>query len=702
MNAGQTLDDAIDLHAYADDAEDDDADLTFSVVSSLPTGLDVQIDGNRYVDITATVGFAGAAPVEIQVEDTGGLTASDAFTVTANTAPTLTGLPDQVVSTAGWDHAIDLWAYAGDTEDDVAALTFSIASQTPMSVGASIDANRYVDIQPLSGYTGTAQVQVQVIDTGDLTATDTFEVEVTDANIPPELALEDVTMEVSQTRSIDLWPYVTDRNDPKETLTFTVRGVSDESLIATIVDPDAHYLYLEPSAGWMGTARVEIGVEDPAGAIVTDTTEVTVTPANTAPTLSGLPDQTVRAGQTEDNAIDLWAYAADAEDADADLTFSLLGSPPADAGVSIDTNRYIDISPDASYEGTVAIEVQVQDTGSLTATDTFTLTVQPGGLIYLPLVTKNWPPIPATPALHAIDNADGDGAYTVNWGEATLADTYILQEDDNTAFSSPQEVYNSSGLSWTAMGKSAGAYYYRVKAHNSWGDSGWSTVQAAFVAPDTFYAVEDASALQGAPNLNDGSDLTMWVGYDHCPDSINGVNRGLVKFDVSSIPAGMPIDSATLHLYLAGSCDLDNRTHTVTSYRITNNWTEGTVTWNTQPSIAEAHGSGTVASQSWGWYTLDVTGLVRGWANQHYPNYGLMLRGPEGSGNDSARLSFATSEASGYEPYITVNYGGVSMTSQPEQDASPPMLDFSNNVKGAPTCGSPGASGFVEMSWCAE
>ena len=325
--------------------------------------------------------------------------------------------------------------------------------------------------------------------------------------------------------------------------------------------------------------------------------------------------------------------------------------------------------------------------------------------VYLPLLLRNyrnWPPIPATPALHAIDNADGDGTYTVNWGEATLADTYILQEDDNTAFSSPQEVYNSSGLSWTAMGKSAGTYYYRVKAHNSWGDSGWSTVQAAFVAPDTFYAVEDASALQGAPNLNDGSDLTMWVGYDHCPDSINGVNRGLVKFDVSSIPAGMPIDSATLHLYLAGSCDLDNRTHTVTSYRITNNWTEGTVTWNTQPSIAEAHGSGTVASQSWGWYTLDVTGLVRGWANQHYPNYGLMLRGPEGSGNDSARLSFATSEASGYEPYITVNYGGVSMTSQPEQDASPPMLDFSNNVKGAPTCGSPGASGFVEMSWCAE
>jgi subtilisin family serine protease len=472
VNVGQTLDDAIDLHTYADDAEDDDTDLTFSIVSSLPPGLDVQIDGNRYVDITATVGFAGAVPVEIQVEDTGGLTASDIFTVTANTGPSLAGLPDQMVSTAGWDHAIDLHTYADDAEDDDTDLTFSIASQMPMSVGASIDANRYVDIQPLSGYTGTAQVQVLVADTGGLTATDTFEVEVTEANIPPELTLEDVTMEVSQTLSIDLWPYVTDRNDPKETLTFTIRGVSDESLTATIVDPDAHYLYLEPFGGWMGTAQVEIGVEDTSNATATDILTVTVVPPNTGPTLSGLPDQTVRAGQTEDNAIDLWAYAADAEDADADLTFSLLGSPPADAGVSIDSQRYIDISPDVSYEGTVAIEVQVQDTGSLTATDTFTLTVQPGGLIYLPLVTKNWPPIPHAPTLNAITpNPSTDGSYTVSWsaGSGPAPTSYDIEENGTIIQS------NYAGASRSFSGKSNGTYTYRVRGRNSYGAGSWST-----------------------------------------------------------------------------------------------------------------------------------------------------------------------------------------------------------------------------------
>jgi len=102
--------------------------------------------------------------------------------------------------------------------------------------------------------------------------------------------------------------------------------------------------------------------------------------------------------------------------------------------------------------------------------------------IYLPIVMNRWPPIPDAPTLNAISNPGGSMNYTVSWNAAYLANTYTLQEATNAAFSSPVVVYGpGSGLSWSASGKATGTYYYRVKASNSYGDSGWSNVQSVQV-----------------------------------------------------------------------------------------------------------------------------------------------------------------------------------------------------------------------------
>lgn len=97
--------------------------------------------------------------------------------------------------------------------------------------------------------------------------------------------------------------------------------------------------------------------------------------ANTAPTLGALPDQTLDVGESRDNAIDLWVYANDVEDADADLTFTISNTPDTGAGISIDSNRYVDINPDAGWTGTTQVTVLVEDTGGLTANRTFEVTV---------------------------------------------------------------------------------------------------------------------------------------------------------------------------------------------------------------------------------------------------------------------------------------------------------------------------------------
>ncbi|MGC9349360.1 MAG: FxLYD domain-containing protein [Anaerolineae bacterium] len=84
---------------------------------------------------------------------------------------------------------------------------------------------------------------------------------------------------------------------------------------------------------------------------------------------------------------------------------------------------------------------------------------------------------PDTPVLNGIENADGDGNYTVSWQAAARATSYQLQEDDNSDFSSPKDVYVGPGLSWNAVDQAYGTFYYRVAATGPTGQGEWSNVQ---------------------------------------------------------------------------------------------------------------------------------------------------------------------------------------------------------------------------------
>ena len=122
------------------------------------------------------------------------------------------------------------------------------------------------------------------------------------------------------------------------------------------------------------------------------------------------------------------------------------------------------------------------------ATDTTTVVYH---RYFFPFIAKRWPPIPYQAVLNPIDNTDGDGYYTVSWIPAELADTHVLQEDDNAGFSSPTIVYDGAGASWSAPdpGRTSGTYYYRVRGHNQWGYGDYSNVEAVTVDP-TFRAAD--------------------------------------------------------------------------------------------------------------------------------------------------------------------------------------------------------------------
>lgn len=119
---------------------------------------------------------------------------------------------------------------------------------------------------------------------------------------------------------------------------------------------------------------------------------------------------------------------------------------------------------------------------------------------------------------------------------------------------------------------------------------------------------------------NFGSDDRIDVRPDNGAD-----RRGLIKFDLSSIPSNSTITSATLYLY-----SHDNKDgQTTFIYRVKSNWSENSVTWLSW-SLGGDFDSGTSyftfpPAQSNCMLTLDITSLVRAWVNGTYQNHGLML-----------------------------------------------------------------------------
>jgi len=112
---------------------------------------------------------------------------------------------------------------------------------------------------------------------------------------------------------------------------------------------------------------------------------------------------------------------------------------------------------------------------------------------------------PEIPVLNAIDNPDGDGAYTVSWTAAAGANSYILHERlDGGGWA---EVYSGPDTSVERTGRSDGEWCYRVRATN--GDGVWSAVACTTVGTTV---APPAPALASIDNQDgDGDFVVSWT-----------------------------------------------------------------------------------------------------------------------------------------------------------------------------------------------
>jgi hypothetical protein len=126
-------------------------------------------------------------------------------------------------------------------------------------------------------------------------------------------------------------------------------------------------------------------------------------------------------------------------------------------------------------------------------------------------------------------------------------------------------------------------------------------------------ASEDTWVNEGSQNQTNGNATALSV------RSALSDRRTFVKFDLSScaIPSTARVTSATLKLFLS-IAPPSSRTHQV--WRVTSAWSEATLDWNPQPSLAGAAtastATGTTAGVTLSWtVTNDVQTWAQGTAN---------------------------------------------------------------------------------------
>jgi uncharacterized repeat protein (TIGR01451 family) len=203
-------------------------------------------------------------------------------------------------------------------------------------------------------------------------------------------------------------------------------------------------------------------------------------------------------------------------------------------------------------------------------------------------------------------------------------------------------------------------------------------VDLGSAADNTLYQVPSIDVQQ----LSNGAGQHFFVGKTS-PPGTNKVLRGAIKFDLTSVPAGSTVTSATLKLHLSKT---SSGPQGIALHRATMDWGEGTSqaageegaganatdrdvtwfytffntgTWNTPGGDFVATGSATTSVDQVGMYQWTGAGLtadVQQWVNNRGTNFGWILTGNEAAGPSSKRFDTKENMVPGNRPVLTVEY----------------------------------------------
>ena len=217
--------------------------------------------------------------------------------------------------------------------------------------------------------------------------------------------------------------------------------------------------------------------------------------------------------------------------------------------------------------------------------------------------------------------------------------------------------------------------------------------------PTAAPAPPTTASFQQGVNSYSGNAVTWFdasgAGYNGDGNMLVGANdqyKGLLRFDLSSIPANANVDGATLELYYQEK--LQTPSLEVGVHQVLKDWVDSQATWTYRKANTAWSGGGMVAGSDYattaaasvalaapGSIAFSITGLAQNWVTNPAQNYGLVLRQKTAGGYVSAR--FCTELASGsfwpcsnaaWRPKLTITYrasgGPAPLTATPTATAT--------------------------------
>ncbi|MDJ0939049.1 MAG: putative Ig domain-containing protein [Woeseiaceae bacterium] len=384
---GEALNFAVPGDAFSDPDIGDS--LTYSARLSDGTALPSWL---QFDALTQT--FTGTPPnntngnldIEVIATDSGGLTASDVFTLNiadANFAPTLdNALLDQgATEGAALNFAVPGNAFSDPDNGDSLSYSARLSDGTALPAWLQFDAlTQTFTGTPPNNSNGSLDIEVIATDSGGLTASDVFTLNIADANFAPTLdnALLDQGATEGEALNFAVPGNAFSDPDNGDSLSYTAR-LSDGTALPSWLQFDAltQTFTGTPPNNSNGSIDIEVIATDAGGLTASDVFTLNIADANFAPTLDfALLDQGATEGEALNFAVPGNAFS-DPDNGDS-LTFSAQLSD----GTALPTWLQFDAltqtftgTPPNNSNGSLDIEVIATDSGGLTASDTFTLSI---------------------------------------------------------------------------------------------------------------------------------------------------------------------------------------------------------------------------------------------------------------------------------------------------------------------------------------
>jgi len=187
----------------------------------------------------------------------------------------------------------------------------------------------------------------------------------------------------------------------------------------------------------------------------------------------------------------------------------------------------------------------------------------------------------------------------------------------------------------------------------------WASTETVTLQPGS--GGKDSDVNIYSPNIPNGNDTTLLIGYYFSAAGIQSMLRTYLQFGLDNVPGNARIINANLKLNQYDQWGTGS--FTAGLYQVTSGWEEDNITWENQPtSSSKVEASCTISAIATGsnvWRTWDNIGdLVQGWLDGSIINYGMLLKDTDEELNNMVAgfLSSNYNSVPSERPKLEVNY----------------------------------------------